>query len=125
MFHRLKITANLFFITLFLYLTNTNVDTPITAWGIPNLQGVWTAATVTPLERPETLNDKLFLMEEEREEFFLSRSANPDPGTPGGYNRFSLDPGTVTLDDGRSSLIVEPADGRIPWHPEAKQWPVS
>ena len=114
----------------FLFITSANfADVPRTSWGTPDLQGVWTGATVTPLERPQTLEDKPFLTEEERriiekerEDFFLSRSANPDPGTPGGYNRFWLDPGTVTLNDGRSSLIIDPPRGRIPWNPEEKQW---
>ena len=114
----------------FLFITSANfADVPRTSWGTPDLQGVWTGATVTPLERPQTLEDKPFLTEEERriiekerEDFFLSRSANPDPGTPGGYNRFWLDPGTVTLNDGRSSLIIDPPSGRIPWNPEEKQW---
>ena len=114
----------------FLFITSANfADVPRTSWGTPDLQGVWTGATVTPLERPQTLEDKPFLTEEERriiekerEDFFLSRSANPDPGTPGGYNRFWLDPGTVTLNDGRSSLIIDPPSGRVPWNPEEKQW---
>ena len=114
----------------FLFITSANfADVPRTSWGKPDLQGVWTGATVTPLERPQTLEDKPFLTEEERriiekerEDFFLSRSANPDSGTPGGYNRFWLDPGTVTLNDGRSSLIIDPPSGRIPWNPEEKQW---
>ena len=116
--------------TSFLFVTSASfADVPRTSWGTPDLQGVWTGATVTPLERPQTLEDKPFLTEEERriiekerEDFFLSRSANPDPGTPGGYNRFWLDPGTVTLNDGRSSLIIDPPSGRIPWNPEEKQW---
>lgn len=102
---------------------------PRTSWGSPDLQGIWTAATVTPLERPLSLGDKPILTEEERakieierEQFLQSRSANPDPGTPGGYNRFWLDSGTLTLEDGRSSLIIDPSDGRIPWQPESKQW---
>ena len=102
---------------------------PRTSWGSPDVQGVWTAATVTPLERPLSLVDKPILTEEERaeieierEQFLQSRSANPDPGTPGGYNRFWLDSGTLTLEDGRSSLIIDPLDGRIPWQPESKQW---
>lgn len=114
----------------FLFITSASfADVPRTSWGTQDLEGVWTGATVTPLERPQTLEDKPFLTEEERriiekerEDFFLSRSANPDPGTPGGYNRFWLDPGTVTLNDGRSSLIIDPPSGRIPWNPEEKQW---
>jgi len=115
--------------TLFICSIETFADVPRTNWGTPDLQGVWTGATVTPLERPFLLEDKPFLtneerkiIENEREQFLLSRSADPDPGTPGGYNRFWLDSGTVTLDDGRSSLIIDPPDGRIPWHPEKKQW---
>lgn len=121
--------AKSFYVTLCVFSATACGDVPLTAWGTPNLQGVWTAATVTPLERPQILDDKPFLTKDEREliekeseEFFLSRSANPEPGTPGGYNRFWLDPGTVTLDDGRSALIIEPDNGRIPWAPEAKQW---
>jgi hypothetical protein len=121
--------AKSFYITLCVFSATACGDVPLTTWGTPDLQGVWTAATVTPLERPETLDGKPFLttderelIEKESEEFFLSRSANPEPGTPGGYNRFWLDPGTATLDDGRSALIIEPDNGRIPWEPEAKQW---
>ena len=102
---------------------------PRTSWGSPDLEGVWTAATVTPLERSLSLGNKPILTEEERakieierEQFLQSRSANPDPGTPGGYNRFWLDSGTLTLEDGRSSLIIDPLDGRIPWQSESKQW---
>ena len=40
-------------------------DTPHTAWGDPDLQGVWDYRTLTPLERPEELADKEFLTEEE------------------------------------------------------------
>ena len=36
-----------------------------TAWGDPDLQGVWTSSTYTPLERPENLGDQAFLSEEE------------------------------------------------------------
>ena len=53
-------------------------EVPRMRWGAPDLQGVWTAATVTPLERPLLLEDKAFLtqeerqiIEKEREEFLL------------------------------------------------------
>ena len=38
---------------------------PRTPWGDPDLQGIWTSATYTPLERPETVADQAFLTEEE------------------------------------------------------------
>ena len=57
---------------------------PRTSWGSPDLQGVWTAATVTPLERPLSLGDKPILTirksknEIEREQFLQSRSLTPN-----------------------------------------------
>ena len=39
-------------------------DAPKTAWGAPDLQGVWDFRTITPLQRPEDLGDKAFLTEE-------------------------------------------------------------
>ena len=36
-----------------------------TAWGDPDLQGIWTSSTYTPLERPDNLGDQAFLSEEE------------------------------------------------------------
>ena len=73
-------------------------------------------------DKPILTEEERAKIEIEREQFLQSRSANPDPGTPGGYNRFWLDSGTLTLEDGRSSLIIDPPDGRIPWQPESKQW---
>jgi hypothetical protein len=40
-------------------------DAPRTAWGQPDLQGVWDFRTITPLQRPESLADQEFLTEEE------------------------------------------------------------
>ena len=39
-----------------------------TSWGDPNLQGIWTSSTFTPLERPDHLADREFLTEEEHAE---------------------------------------------------------
>ena len=36
-----------------------------TAWGDPDLQGIWNNATITPLQRPDSLGDKAFLTAEE------------------------------------------------------------
>ena len=113
--------------------TNTTA-LPRTPWGAPDLQGVWDFRSLTPLERPEELADKAFLTEEEaakleqeaidRNEELLNRparrteaGANVDrgeDGAPGFYNNFWLDGGTATVETGRTSLIVDPPDGRIP-----------
>ena len=39
-------------------------EAPRTAWGAPDIGGVWNSSTVTPLERPEALADKAFLTAE-------------------------------------------------------------
>ena len=43
----------------------TDTGTHRTPWGDPDLQGVWTNATRTPLERPEVLGDRAYLTDEE------------------------------------------------------------
>lgn len=96
-----------------------------TPWGDPDLQGIWTNATLTRLERPEALADKQFLSDEEVAE--LERTAavdqiterEPRAGDPGTYNQVWFDRGTKVVDGGRTSLIVDPPDGRIPWKPKA------
>ena len=107
---------------------------PETAWGQPDLGGIWDFRTITPLERPEELAQQEFLTEEEaanleqtvvdRNARLLSRTAerttasdNVDfrsDGTPGFYNNFWLDRGTTTVSTGRTSLIVDPANGQLP-----------
>ncbi len=95
--------------------------TPVTPWGAPNLQGVWTGSTLTPMERPAELAGKTFLTEEETaaleqradERRFVERV--PSAGDPGTYNQTWFDPGTRMVPDRRTALIVEPPDGRIPY----------
>ena len=102
---------------------------PRMPWGVPDLQGTWTSATITGLERPEGI-EKLVLspeeaarMENRSEEFFRSVDEVPEGELPagedvGGYNTFWMDPGTrLAVVDGeiRSSLLVEPEDGRLPY----------
>ena len=99
-------------------------DAARTPWGDPDLQGVWTNATITPFERPDELADKAFLTTEEaaalearterrREEADRAR------GTFASYDRIWLDSGTEVLSTRQTSLVVAPTDGRVPVRPEA------
>jgi hypothetical protein len=90
-----------------------------------DLQGVWTNATITPFERPTALASKEFLTENEVREL-ESRAADnrvdrePQPGDTGSYNQFWFDSGTKVVKSRRSSLVVEPNDGRVPVKAEAE-----
>ena len=112
---------------------------PRTADGKPDLQGIWSNATITPLERPANVKD-LVLSEEEASRMekatvdrVEARNQPSDPNRPappkggdgstgaagnvGGYNTFWLDPGErVARVDGmpRSSLVIDPPNGRVP-----------
>ena len=93
---------------------------PRTSWGAPDLQGVWDFRTATPLERPEELADIDVLTDEqaaeviERLEQRWTSLAEGSESDPGAYNQFWFDYGTSVTDDRRTSLIVDPPDGRIP-----------
>jgi hypothetical protein len=113
---------------------------PRTPWGHPDLQGLWNVATMTPLERPDDAKGRLTLTESEVKKLeqanasrreVRARPSNPERQAPpvggdgstgaagnvGGYNNFWVDPGdTYNKVDGqyRTSVIVDPPDGRIP-----------
>ena len=88
--------------------------------GRPDLQGIWGFATVTPLQRPKEFADREVLTPEEKAKLeeqavrdqFVDRP--PPPGSPGAYNRFWVDAGTKVVATNRTSLIVDPPDGRLP-----------
>ena len=94
------------------------LSAPRTAWGSPDLQGVWDFRSLTPMERPEELaGDERFSPEQAAEfaaETIRSRSRDADTSdrvVP--YNDFWFDEGTAVTTE-RTSLIVDPPDGRIP-----------
>ena len=88
--------------------------------GRPDLQGIWGFATLTPLQRPKEFADKEKLTAAEKANLeenavrdqFVDRP--PPPGTTGSYNRVWNDSGTKVVATGRTSLIVDPPDGRVP-----------
>ena len=98
----------------------------VTPWGDPDLQGAWTNATTTPLQRPAELAQRDSFTEEERAELDAERARTeqracatelvvlqtaPPPTSTGSYNSFWLEQGTRTL---QTSLIVDPPHGRLP-----------
>jgi hypothetical protein len=88
-----------------------------TPWGAPDLQGNWTNTTTTRLERPDNLKEKQVLTDQELAEQNrvvnqqISLDNAPRRGDPGVYNDFWLERGSLVT---RTSLIVEPKDGKLP-----------
>jgi hypothetical protein len=106
---------------------------PRTPDGRPDLQGVWTNATLTPLERPRAFAGRAFLTEKEAaalEAQAAGRQATADApdarqaaqakGDPGSYNQFWFDSGSTILPTRQTSLVVDPPDGRVPVRAEAE-----
>jgi hypothetical protein len=99
---------------------------PRTVDGQPDLQGIWTNATITPFERPASLRDKAFLTEAEAraiEQQATTRrdeDAPPRAGDVGNYNQFWFDSGEHVVSTRRTSLVIDPPDGRVPLRPEAE-----
>jgi hypothetical protein len=96
---------------------------PRTPDGQPDLQGVWSNSTLTPLERPAELAGKEYLTDQEAADYVkrLLQQVNTDRRDGGAsvdvgrsYNEFWRDRGNNLVADRRSSLIVDPPDGRIP-----------
>jgi hypothetical protein len=102
---------------------------PKTPDGQPDLQGVWTNATITPFERPVALGGKAFLSQEEvanleKQTAVQRQTSDEGPGRKGdvgAYNQFWMDSGTRVLSTRQTSLVVDPPDGRVPATPAAER----
>ena len=115
-----RILAALFAVAAVVVLMPVSVagQAPRTPWGDPDLQGLWTNSTTTPLERPDDVSAGDVLSNEER----AARDAQADvareargiesgTGETGSYNNFWVERGVRM---GRTSLIIDPPDGRLP-----------
>jgi hypothetical protein len=111
-------------------------QSPQMSWGVADLQGTWTNATITGLERFDGVRNLVLTPQEARgiEKGTADAYASvdrvrdgelPKGGDVGGYNTFWMDPGSRLArvrGEIRSSLIVDPNDGKIPysWRGKAK-----
>jgi hypothetical protein len=101
-------------------------NAPKTPWGDPDLQGIWNFGTITPLERPAQFKDRATLTPEEVARLNEDearrgdrRLADPAQDVEVAYNSFWWDRGGSV---GRTSLIVDPPDGRLPpYTPEGQK----
>ncbi|MBI3490867.1 MAG: hypothetical protein HY047_03615 [Acidobacteria bacterium] len=94
----------------------------------PDLQGMWTNATITPFERPSALAGKRFLTEQEAAAFEQQAAERreeaeraPRPGDVGSYNDAWFDSGTKVVSTRQTSLVVDPQDGKVPLKPAAEE----
>ena len=118
--------------------SSTGAAPPRTANGQPDLSGVWDFRTVTPLERPDELADQAFLTREEVVAYAaekvrdsnadLNREAKKQETTDRGqvngtsetrdlalaYNDFWWDRGTAVVETRRTSLVIDPPNGKVP-----------
>jgi len=99
---------------------------PTTPDGQPDLHGIWTNATITPFERPAALQGKAFLNEAEAQAFERQAATRreedgpPSAGDVGSYNQFWFDSGERVVSTRRTSLVIDPPDGRVPLRAEAE-----
>ena len=118
-------------------------SSPKTTWGAPDLQGFWNSTSITSLQRPAGV-DKLVVSEQEGRAIVNdnpliiitqmeadAQGSNPDDtsiledgNADRGYNAFWIDPGVKLGEvkgELRTSWIVEPANGRVPFQPGARR----
>src|SRR5687768_6549821 len=93
---------------------------PRTPWGHPDLQGTWDYRTITPLERPLNFGTREFLTDEEvkaletRAAKRMDEAPAEDAPASTVHPTYWTDPGRFVADNRRTSLIIDPPDGRVP-----------
>ena len=121
MFQQFALFATLLAVTAGAQTVSKNV--PRAPDGHPDLSGIWTNATLTPLQRPTDLAAKEFFSPQEAaayEKRALAAAADADnpaarkAGDPGSYNQAFFDRGNHIVKTRRTSLVVDPPDGRVP-----------
>ena len=89
----------------------------------PDFQGIWSNATLTPFERPPELEGKEFFTEAEAAKFTGAaldranrdrRGATPQEDVEASYNEAWMDRGSKVLSNLRTSIVVDPSNGRVP-----------
>jgi hypothetical protein len=107
---------------------------PRTPWGEPDLQGIWSTGYIeTPIERPDKYQGREFLTDEEVKEEEQRMAGQQDHSTGGAapprvregdtgtYNSAWSGRGRDIIRTRRTSLLVDPPDGRIPWKPGVRE----
>ena len=104
---------------------------PRTAWGDPDLQGIWSSSGATPMERPDEFQGRERLTDEEVARLRGEIAARNDElaqaearrtqagGNVGAYNNFWMERGVRS---NRTSMLVDPPDGRFPPLTEAGRY---
>ena len=120
----------LFFLVVLVSTTTLSGEQHRTPWGDPDIQGIWSNQSPTPLERPDALAGKTTLTEQEALEFeqtslerLLKAMAREVP-LSGELNEIWLETPKGRVPPARNtSLVVDPPDGKIPYTPEGqKRW---